>query len=305
MNADLRQRPCVPDESARRMERRLPGGHDFTPRRPAVRPLNESRSPLRWRGGKFLLASRIVRLMPAHSAYCEVFCGAAHVFFRKSPSPVEIINDVNGELVNFWRVLSSCGGLEYLAMRHRWALYSRAEFEEMRADASALRPEERAWRFLYLNRCSFGAKGMEAGGRPSFGTGVDNSDARKVFASIMDRLELAHRRLAETLVERLPWDDCLARYDTPGTLFYLDPPYCGYEKDYGPGVWTRRDFEKLRGMLERVKGRFILSVNDTPETRWLYGQFNLVMEPVVSYSASKKGRTEKGELVFTNYDAGA
>lgn len=70
-------------------------------------------------------------------------------------------------------------------------------------------------------------------------------------------------------------------------------------------MWTRRDFEKLRGMLERVKGRFILSVNDTPETRRFYRQLNLVMEPVASYSASKKTRTEKVELVFTNYGAGA
>lgn len=202
-----------------------------------------TKSPLRWIGGKFLLAPQIVALMPPHVCYCELFCGAAHVLFRKEPSPIEVVNDINGELVNFWRVLGSPGGLDWLAARHKWAVYSREEFERLRSqDPAKLTGHERAWRFLYLNRCSFGSRGMHDGGRPTFGTEKTKPRSSQVpsFARLLPVLEKAHQRMAAVCCERLGWEDCLARYDGPQTLFYLDPPYYGHENYYGRRVLPGR-----------------------------------------------------------------
>lgn len=266
-----------------------------------------TKSPLRWIGGKFLLAPQIVALMPPHVCYCELFCGAAHVLFRKEPSPIEVVNDINGELVNFWRVLGSPGGLDWLAARHKWAVYSREECERLRShDPAKLTGHERAWRFLYLNRCSFGSRGMHDGGRPTFGTEKTKPRSSQVpsFARLLPVLEKAHQRMAAVCCERLGWEDCLARYDGPQTLFYLDPPYYGHEDYYGRRVFAREDFARLVAALAGIQGKFLLSVNDRPETRALFGAFPLLLETGVGYSLNRDDRVCKGELVFANFRRG-
>ena len=67
----------------------------------------------------------------------------------------------------------------------------------------------------------------------------------------------------------------IARYDTAGTLFYLDPPYWGGEGDYGPGVFSVADFHRLAEQLAGIKGQFILSLNDTPPVRRIFAAFSM------------------------------
>jgi DNA adenine methylase len=81
--------------------------------------------------------------------------------------------------------------------------------------------------------------------------------------------------LAGVVLECLPWAEFVDRYDSPKTLFYLDPPYWGSETDYGAGVFTRGDFVRLASRLARIEGRFILSVNDVPEMREVFGRFSI------------------------------
>lgn len=76
-------------------------------------------------------------------------------------------------------------------------------------------------------------------------------------------------------IECLPWDAFIARYDGPATLFYLDPPYWNSEDDYGHGKFKKADFSGLASTLSKIEGRFILSVNDVPETREFFGRFRL------------------------------
>jgi DNA adenine methylase len=86
-------------------------------------------------------------------------------------------------------------------------------------------------------------------------------------------LEDLHERLAGVIIECLPYGELIRRYDRAGTLFYIDPPYWGSETDYGNGLFGRDDFAKLADQLARLKGRFVLTINDLPATRELFARF--------------------------------
>ena len=105
--------------------------------------------------------------------------------------------------------------------------------------------------------------------------------------------------MAGVVIECLPWAEFIGRYDRPGTLFYLDPPYHGCEDDYGKGAFARTEFEALAGALKALQGRFILSINDRPEVRAVFKGFK--MEAVeTTYTIAGKGQTQRaGELIIT------
>lgn len=112
-------------------------------------------------------------------------------------------------------------------------------------------------------------------------------------------LEDVHERLAGVVLENLDWSDFLDRYDRPGTLFYLDPPYFGSEDDYGKALFRRDQFAALAAHLATIKGNFILSINDTPETRQIFAAFEL-REAELTYSiAGGKGAFAR-ELIVGN-----
>jgi DNA adenine methylase len=110
-------------------------------------------------------------------------------------------------------------------------------------------------------------------------------------------LEDVHERLSGVTIERLPYAALITRYDGPGSLFYLDPPYWGCEGDYGYGVFSTADFDAIRGLLQGIKGRFVMSINDRPEIREIFAGF--AIEPVeVTYRVG--GHPAKArELIIT------
>lgn len=110
-----------------------------------------------WIGGKRRLAKQILPLIPEHTCYVEPFCGAGAIFFLKEPSKVEVLNDINGDLVNLYRVVRC--HLEEFVRQFKWAMVSRQVFEWLRIT----RPEtltdiQRAARFYYLQKQAFGGK---------------------------------------------------------------------------------------------------------------------------------------------------
>jgi DNA adenine methylase len=176
----------------------------------------------------------------------------------------------------------------------RWQMTARAEFERlMTVDPETLTDLERAARFLYLQRLAFGGK---VRGR-SFGVDASRPARFDVTKLAVDLQEL-HDRLAGVVIERQTFDVFLRRYDRPGTLFFLDPPYWGSEDDYGRDMFSRADYAVLRGLLEGLQGRFILTINDVPETRALFEGFRV--EGVdVSYGITGQGATPAKELIVT------
>ena len=193
-------------------------------------------------GGKFRLSKRIIDKIEQipHTIYAEPFVGMGGIFLRRKQIPkAEVINDINGELVNLYRIVR----------RYPDTLYKETEF-------------------LFAGRQEF---------------------------------ERLLKTPPETLtdIERQDFETFIKHYDNKGTLFYIDPPYWGNEIDYGKGVFTRADFERLRDCLTGIKGRFILSLNDVQPIRDLFKDFTLESVPV-TYSINNNGTKHTKELIISN-----
>lgn len=244
-------------------------------------------------GGKRALSHRLTSMIDAtpHDLFADVFVGGGGIFFRRRRRPrKEVINDINGEVMNLFRMMQRHHQalLDHLAVQ----LASREDFQRMVGmDPGHLTEIERAARFIYLQRLAFGGKiqGQNYGVNR---TGPARFDLRKLMPSV----HRAHRRLQGVDIERLNYEELLKRYDRPGTLFYLDPPYHGCETDYGAGIFSEADFVRLRDLLERLQGRFILSINDTPQIREIFRVFDME-EVSLHYRVSGKA-TPARELIF-------
>lgn len=256
---------------------------------------SQGKSFLSWVGGKARLADKIIPLIPDHTCYCEVFAGAAWLLFKKSESKSEVINDINVDLVTLYRVVQN--HLEEFVRYFRWAIVARDEFERLhRVDPSTLTDIQRAARFYYLIRGGFSSKV----GSTTFG--ISTTSAPKLnLLRIEEDLSAAHLRLARVCIENLPFVELLERYDRAHTFFYVDPPYYGCEDDYGKGLFRRDDFAVLADRLARLKARFILSINDTRETREIFDGFHMRRVATrYSLGGADKGRPV-GELLALNY----
>jgi len=222
-------------------------------------------------GGKRQLARRLCTMIEGveHEIYGEPFVGMGGVFLRRARAPrVEVINDRDRDVATFFRILQR--HYEPFLDMLKWRLTSRAEFERLVGlDAEGLTDLERAARFLYIQRLSFGGK---VAGR-SFG--IDTHGAARFDVNRLGPiLEAIHERLSGVWIECLDWREFFARWDRPESLFYVDPPYYGTERVYR-APFPREDHEALAAVLRALKGRFILTMSDRPETREIYGGFDI------------------------------
>ncbi len=254
-----------------------------------------------WFGGKKYLAARIIERIEAipHKCYAEPFLGMGGVFLRRCQRPrAEIVNDINGDVVNLFRMVREHP--QELARQFDWASSSRAEFRRLCAvNPDTLTDIQRAARFAYLQTNAFGGKPATDATPGQTGMVTPHHRARFSSARMRRLIEAAHRRLAHVHIDRLDWAVFLERYDREFVLFYIDPPYLGHENDYGKGLFSREDFGRMAAMLARLKGRFILSLNDTPETRETFRGFRI--EAVETrYSANAKATRRAGELLISN-----
>lgn len=246
-----------------------------------------------WIGGKRRLAKHILPLFPAHTCYVEPFCGAAALYFLKTPSKIEVINDINGELVNLYRVVKH--HLEEFVRQFKWALVSRQIYKWLQdTPEETLTDIQRAARFYYLQKQAFGGKVADH----TFGTST-TSAPRFNLLRIEEELSMAHLRLSRTLIEHLDWHQCIERYDRPHTLFYCDPPYWGTE---GYGVdFPMSNYIHMAELAWSIKGKMIISVNDIPEMRQAFNGLN-IQTVDISYNLKVSGKaTPRKELVICNF----
>ncbi|WP_367187296.1 DNA adenine methylase [Rhizobium oryzicola] len=160
---------------------------------------------------------------------------------------------------------------------------------------STLTDLERAARFLYLQRLAFGEK---VRGQT---LGVTMDGGRFNLSRLAPQLEEIHERVAGVVIENLPWRAFIERYDRPGTLFYLDPPYWGCEDDYGKAVFSREEFAEMADVLGRLQGRFIMSLNALQEVFETFSKFE-IQEVDCSYSLQGQGRIkEVKEIIISNF----
>lgn len=238
------------------------------------------------------MCRRIIAAFPAHHTYVEPFAGGAQIFFHKQPSAVEVLNDLDGEIVNFYRTLQ--WHHEELVRHLRFSIVSRKLFDLLTAvDPRSLTDVQRAARFFYLQKNSFGGRVVRQNYHYSIAKRPNYTPAR-----IPEILLKTHERLSGVQIECLPYETILEKYDSPHTLFYCDPPYFG--RELYRFNFSEKDFSLLAERLSRIQGKFVLSLNDTSEVRRLFRPFR-IQSFHTSYSAQPKAGKRYGELLITNF----
>lgn len=246
-----------------------------------------------WMGGKRRLAKHILPHFPQHDCYVELFTGGGALFFLKPSHPKsEVLNDLNGDLVNLYRVVQN--HFDEFCRQFDFTLSSRSIFKTLKDTCpETLTDIQRAARFFYLQQHAFGAK---VSGQ-NFGTAT----TAKTFdlTTIKDKLSAARKRLGGVHIEHEHWDQCFKRYDREHTFFYADPPYwqtAGYDSIF---PWS--EYEKLAEAMSNAKGKFLLSINDHPDIRNLFSKFK-IKELSIKYcvGGGKQNKTF-GELLVSNF----
>jgi DNA adenine methylase len=213
-------------------------------------------------GGKARLLKHLLPL-PPHTCYVEVFGGGLAVFRAKERSKVEVINDLDDNLANLYRVLK----YHEPELERELALHlnSRSFLRECRTNRG-FTDIQRAARYLHANAISFGGEGLNFGIVKQSGGGASKSLKNKLAAC----RDFA-ARLDGVICEHLDWRRVLALYDGPETLFFLDPPYVGgAQKCYSP--WTLEQMQELADALRTVKGNWLLTVGGTVEMQAMFAQ---------------------------------
>lgn len=248
---------------------------------------------LPWQGGKRRLAKQLLPLFPEHKCYVEPFAGGAALFFLKEESKVEVLNDINGELINLYRVIKH--HLEEFLRHFKWSLTSREVYKDLlETDPSLLTDIQRAERFFYLQKLAFGAR--VAG--QTFGTAT-TSKPRLNLLRLEEDLSAAHMRLARTTIELLAWNDCIERYDREHSFFYLDPPYldtAGYGNDF-----DLEQYHMMAELMSDMKGNAMLSINDHPTIREIFKNFKMINLSITYTIGGGKNSKKARELAIMNY----
>jgi len=264
------------------------------------------KSPLGWVGGKFFLVKELLKLVPQHKVYVEPFGGAAHLLFAKDPamSDLEVYNDIDSGLVNFFRVLRDEEKAKKLIEKVYLTPYSREEFYFCRDTWESCEDEvERAYRWLVVAKMSFaGCFGT------SWGFNLKMKDVVQRWSSMPEKLIRAVERLKFVQVENRDFREIFKLYDSEDTFFYCDPPYVPearkLERVYRYEMFIE-DHKDLISIILNVKGKVLLSGYDNglykvlEENGWKRKSFK-----VKCLSQKKKGeeKEERVECVWMNYN---
>jgi len=257
--------------------------------------------PLTYYGGKQQLSKTIMSLIPKHDLYCEPFFGGGAIFFAKNPSSLEVINDTNGELINFYKVLKT--QFQSLQKEIESTLHSRQE--HYRASVITLHPSlftpiQRAWAVWVLANQSFASKLNGSWGYDR----VTNKSAKQLDAKrnafkseLVKRLSLVQLESADAL-------QVILSRDSKNAFFYCDPPYFNSHKGHYKH-YSQADFQKLLDVLSNLKGKFLLSSYEsdllrtyTNRCKWFTQKVDMPLA-VSSHPHVKNKR--KYEILTANY----
>lgn len=260
-------------------------------------------SPFKWVGGKSRLRKQIISLLPKHTCYVELFAGAAWVLFGKPPSDVEVINDIDQEVVTFFRVVKEKP--QELIASFEWELVSRTEFQRLaNLEPSQLTDVQRAHRFYYLIMAGWGGELKYPRFQTSISDGGHGNRLIGALETLTERLKPVHNRLKTVIIENLPWQSCLERYDRPNTVMYIDPPYPDNGVNYFHNMRGWDEHHELAERLRQTSCKWILSSYDISQIRELYPENYVVAVESASGMKTRKNGNERvinKEVLITNY----
>lgn len=220
------------------------------------------RAPFVWMGGKFLISRKIVDVLPKHRIYVEVFGGAANLFIIKAPSPVEVYNDIDSGLVNFFRVLRDPEKFQRFYEQTRLMPHSREEYDFCKETWEKETDDVmRAVKWYVVARQGFGGQFDSSWGYSVKQTHRGVSAQTSRYLSAIDMLPEIAARFLMAQIEHDDFRKVIPRFDTEETLFYCDPPYVPSTRRSGEyrHEMTEQDHEELVDLLLNIKGMAILS----------------------------------------------
>jgi DNA adenine methylase len=252
--------------------------------------LPTARPVIGWPGGKTRMLKYILPLIPPHLQYCEVFGGGLAVFCAKERSDVEVINDINGDLVAFYR--NARAHLEALLGELDLVLNSRQEFEDY-ARQPGLTEIQRAARWFMRNKLSFGGMGGTFAITRTQPLGSRNA---RLLA-----IRSLSRRLDRTTIEHRSWDKLLDSYDHPEGFFFLDPPYLDGAGEAYEG-WSEQDLVRFCERVKKLRAAWMITFQDCPQIRALLSGYKvkaITRQNGIGNTHGRKGRIYR-EVIITS-----
>jgi len=214
-------------------------------------------------GGKSRMLKRLMPIINStpHQLYCEPFCGGAAVLLARELGKREVINDIDGDMINLYRQAKY--HRQEVIRTMRLLPESREFFYEQQSKITDQYSTEiqRAAAWAYVNFYCYGADNR------TFGTKRVGFSTRHFLNR---KLIAFSKRIDRVTIEHISWERCLALYDCPGALFFMDPPYTTPGKVGAYDGWTTADVERLHDALSRIKGKYIVTLNDCPQNRKIF-----------------------------------
>lgn len=256
------------------------------------------KTPITYYGGKQTMLKHIVPLIPKHQLYTEAFCGGAAVLFAKRPVDAEIINDLNGDLCNFYWMAKVY--YPELKVEIEKTLHSR----DMHAHAAHVlnyhqffTPAQRAWAVWALSKMSF-ASMLDGAFGYDFGGGMP----KKVNNAKDEFTEQLCRRLENVTIENRDALEVIACYDSPTSFHFVDPPYVNSDCGHYEGSFNEQNMEVLLKLLETVKGKFMLTMFPLDMIKQYAIKNDWIIHRIErTISASKTNRRKQEEWMVCNY----
>ena len=258
------------------------------------------KTPITYYGGKQGMLKHIIPLIPEHTLYNEAFAGGAALFFAKSAVKVNVINDLNGELVNFYRTIVT----DYPALKlklseslhsrlqheHAWYVYNHSTF---------FSNVERAWAVFVLSKLGFA-------GQLTGVFGFDKSEGRQP-KKIKNAMDLVNEDLKALLeLTTIECDDALKvikRYDCSGAFHFIDPPYVGSDMGHYKGMFNNENLLQLLHLMVDIQGKFMLTMYPNDVIKQFADANGWTVHKVErQISAAKVGsRRKQEEWIVMNY----
>lgn len=264
------------------------------------------KTPISYYGGKQKLATTILKLIPQHKLYSEPFLGGAAIFFAKPPSSVEVINDTNKELINFYRMVQQ----EFVSLEKEIEITLHSHDLHRKAHVINGNPDmfseiKRAWAVWVLSTQSFASK-LDG----NWGYDIaKNTTTKKVSNKRASFTQEYAIRLQNVQIECTDALRIIKSRDSKDSFFYCDPPYYNSNCAHYDG-YTLDDYTRLLETLSKIKGKFLLSSYPSPvlkqfKAKFGWYQIEIKQKVSVANSNSTKPPKVKTEVLTANYPLNA
>jgi len=232
-------------------------------------------------GSKRTLVKKILPLFPPHDTYVEPFFGGGAIFWEKCPSKKEVINDLDTELIKGYKLLKTIKSRNFPTTLNTVSKIQAFVNKKPKTDVDKLV-------YAILTRCNtFGSK-----------EGLKMYSPSNPYAKLK-KIDAYQERLKHTTILNQSYETVLKKYDSPKSFFYLDPPYENSDDLYAE---YSIDYEKMRELLDTLKGKWLVSINDSPEIRRVFKGHYYKKLTVKPASNSGLGSKSRKELLIANYE---